>query len=301
LLVAVILLFDTIHQILIAHTLYVYTVTNYGNPLALGQLVWSLLVEVLFNGFIALFVQLFLTMRIWRLSERSIPLTVTVLFLVFSEFGCIIAYSIKSLSFTTFAEITSLKRLSITVNALAALGDVLIAAALCYLLHSSRTGFQRSDTIINKLIVFAVNTGLLTSICAVASLISITVAGNTFVYICFFFVLGRLYSNSLLATLNARQMIRAAADHTENLSLSMKDMGKTHSVPAFQVGRASTQLPTQISIRITNTQEYARDGEYMPGASGHVDAGQDKYQRREIDPEESSQITSDREMGKMEV
>ncbi len=33
--------------------------------------------------------------------------------------------------------------LSITVNALAAAADVLIAATLCTLLHLSRTGFQR--------------------------------------------------------------------------------------------------------------------------------------------------------------
>ena len=35
------------------------------------------------------------------------------------------------------------QRLSITVNALAAAGDVLIAGILCTLLHKSRTGFQR--------------------------------------------------------------------------------------------------------------------------------------------------------------
>jgi hypothetical protein len=73
----------------------------------------------------------------------------------------------------------------------------------------------------------------------------IVVAGNTFLYICFYFSLGRrtllispsslryiandkmfpiVYSNSLLATLNARNMIRAAANNnTENLSLSLRE------------------------------------------------------------------------------
>ena len=36
-----------------------------------------------------------------------------------------------------------LQPLSITVNALAAAGDVLIAGTLCTLLHLSRTGFHR--------------------------------------------------------------------------------------------------------------------------------------------------------------
>lgn len=44
----------------------------------------------------------------------------------------------------TYKELTpQLQDLSILVNALAAAGDVLIAAALCTLLHFSRTGFQR--------------------------------------------------------------------------------------------------------------------------------------------------------------
>jgi hypothetical protein len=77
------------------------------------------------------------------------------------------------LRFATFGELATLKQLSITVNALAAIGDVLIAGVLCMVLHRSRTGFHRyahtflayyarfeatpscycrSDTMINKLV-----------------------------------------------------------------------------------------------------------------------------------------------------
>lgn len=41
--------FDTIYQTLITHTVYIYTISNWGNPKILGRLVWSMLVEVLFN------------------------------------------------------------------------------------------------------------------------------------------------------------------------------------------------------------------------------------------------------------
>ena len=52
----------------------------------------------------------------------------------------------------TFAELATLKYLSISVNALAAAGDVLIAGTLSLLLHRSRTGFQKRDTMINQLV-----------------------------------------------------------------------------------------------------------------------------------------------------
>jgi hypothetical protein len=48
-----------------------------------------------------------------------------------------------SLRLQTFPQLVGLKPLSIAVNALAAVGDVLIASALCWMLHRSRTGFQR--------------------------------------------------------------------------------------------------------------------------------------------------------------
>ncbi|KAF8638756.1 hypothetical protein AX17_001972 [Amanita inopinata Kibby_2008] len=178
-LVSAVMLFDTIHQILISHTVYTYLITNFGNTSQLQNLVWSILVEVLFNGLTAFLVQSFLTMRVWRLSNRNIWLTALVLMLVIGEFGepamsfgfslsvhcriaCVVSFTSMSLHLHTFIELAHLKYLSILVNALAAASDVLIAATLCTLLHRSRTGFHRSDTMINKLILFAVNTGCFT-------------------------------------------------------------------------------------------------------------------------------------------
>ena len=64
-----------------------------------------------------------------------------------------------------------------SVNALAAAGDVAIAVSMCTLLHTSRTGFRkfventhslhpttltrlgRSDAMINGLIIYSLNTG----------------------------------------------------------------------------------------------------------------------------------------------
>ncbi|KIK51842.1 hypothetical protein GYMLUDRAFT_251692 [Collybiopsis luxurians FD-317 M1] len=46
--------------------------------------------------------------------------------------------------------------------------------------------------------------------------LTILAAPNTFIYMSFFFAMGRFYSNSLLASLNARKMVRqtAQAEHT---------------------------------------------------------------------------------------
>ncbi|KAJ3916208.1 hypothetical protein F5877DRAFT_81108 [Lentinula edodes] len=265
-LVAGVLVFDFVHQVLITHTGYAYLITFWQQPAKLRIVIWSLLAEVLFNGLTGFCVQCFLTYRIWKLSGTKVWLTVVVISLVFAEFGekliaglSRISYLLSLACVIAFAVIAFLRGLSVTVNALAVVGDLFIAGILTLLLQRSKTGFRKSDTMINKLTIFAVNTGALTSLCAVASLISIIAAPNTFIYISFFFSMGRLYTNSLLATLNARKMIRDAAEGIntttgDNISLPCK--GRASS------SKRSRNLNTNISIQVDTTREFLSDLEH---------------------------------------
>ncbi|KAG9226677.1 hypothetical protein CCMSSC00406_0006098 [Pleurotus cornucopiae] len=248
--------FDTLHQALITHTVYHYVISNYFNPMALGNMSArrSILLEVLVNGFIGLIVQSYLMHRIWRLSGKKIwPLILIGPFIV-GEFMCSLVFTILSLQMTTFAELTSLKGLSMSVNVLAAAGDLLISICLVLMLHKRRTGFKKSNTIISRLIIFTINTGLLTTMCAIASLISILVWDTTLIYVSFFFCIGRFYANTLLATLNARSIIRSVGADTDTNSVPLS--GRHASSTLNKVGGPK---PTNISIQIDTAHEYMRD------------------------------------------
>ncbi|KAJ7215625.1 hypothetical protein C8J57DRAFT_1396718 [Mycena rebaudengoi] len=65
---------------------------------------------------------------------------------------------------------------------------------------------------INRLMVFTFNTGLPTSICALLVTICVAALPETFLYMFFFLLLGRLYTNSILVTLNCREYIKSSAD-----------------------------------------------------------------------------------------
>lgn len=210
---------DSIHQALICHTIYSYLVKSYTRPQQLGEIVWSLIVEVIFNGITALIVQTFFAVRIWKFSHRNVPIAAALGTFILGEFVTVIVYVAKSVHMTTFAELGTLKPLSMTVNVLAVAGDVLITIVFCILLNRARNSLQRSNTMINLLIAFSVQTGMLTSLCAIGSLISISVSPDTFIYICFYFLLGRLYCNSLLATLNVRNAIRGKGHGDLGISL----------------------------------------------------------------------------------
>jgi len=213
------LISDTAHQALISHTIYSYLVKGYFKPQQLDEIVWSIVVEVIFNGITAFLVQTFFAVRIWRFSNGSVLLTATLAGFILAEFACVIAYATKAIQMATFPQLVAIRTLSMAVNILAVIGDVLITVVFCILLHRARNKIQRSNTMINMLIAFSVQSGMLTSLCAVASLVAISLSPNTFIYICFYFVLGRLYCNSLLSTLNVRNMIRDKGHNDLGLSL----------------------------------------------------------------------------------
>lgn len=48
-------------------------------------------------------------------------------------------------------------------NGLAAVCDILIAAGLCWYLQTGRTGYKRTDNIVDRLIIYAINRGVLTT------------------------------------------------------------------------------------------------------------------------------------------
>lgn len=66
LLVFVVWALDTTHQGLITHTAYTYLISEYGNLLFLGEIVPTLLIEVIVSGLVVLFVQSFFVLRVWK-------------------------------------------------------------------------------------------------------------------------------------------------------------------------------------------------------------------------------------------
>jgi len=225
LLVTVVWIFDTAHQGMIIHTVYTYLVTEYGHVEYLNIIVRSLVYEVGLSASITILVQGFFVARVWRLSHKNIYLTSFLGATAIGEFVVSLIYTGKAIQMQTFTQLTQLENLSRAINGVGAGGDIVIAMTMIWLLHGSRTGFQKSDTIINRLILFSMNTGLLTSLWAITSLVTITVMPSTFWYIMFYVSTCKLYVNSLLATLNSRRNSRGGhPDSTQEGSISMNRM-----------------------------------------------------------------------------
>ncbi|KAI9057290.1 hypothetical protein FKP32DRAFT_1373293 [Trametes sanguinea] len=215
LLVAVVWTFAATHLLLYGATMWFYLVQQ--KLVAFGQtaLPWTSNLQILCNAFIVFIIQSFYVFRVMALS-KSVALTGVLAIFLLADLGLATTLFIKSLMTETVADYVKLQAFDIALSTVTATTDVLLSATLVALLVRSRTGSPRSNRLINKLLFYTINTGLMTSICAVLSLIMVLISPATSIYVMFYYIGAHLYSVSLLATLNARAALRAQAQNLEN-------------------------------------------------------------------------------------
>ncbi|KAK0430846.1 hypothetical protein EV421DRAFT_2090548 [Armillaria borealis] len=101
--------------------------------------------------------------------------------------------------------------------------DFLITGALVwYLYRGHKTGFEQSDELMDRIIRLTVQTGLITSICAMLDLITFLAIASPNVHIIFTGMLGKLYTNALMSSLNARSGWSYSVSSKTNLDTSRK-------------------------------------------------------------------------------
>ncbi|KAJ3734573.1 hypothetical protein DFJ43DRAFT_1137413 [Lentinula guzmanii] len=268
-LVGFILICDTLQVGIL--TVYQYVILNFAHEEILAVMLDTLIIEIFFSDAIALAVQMFYCWRIWRLSQGSYLVVVPLVLLSWAAFVSLLVYSCLSLQFETFEELTTLKNLSMTCNILAAVSDVMISSAMVLFLQKAKSTHKRTNSMLNRLIIFTFNTGLPVSFCALWACISINAWPTTFVYMFFFLLQGRLYTNSLLVSLNSRNYIKKGNVLTEtgtsyvmrpyNDSRGNAELSGLHSSRNSKV--SNSQDGTGIAIRIETTRhtdiEFAED------------------------------------------
>ncbi|EIW53013.1 uncharacterized protein TRAVEDRAFT_53430 [Trametes versicolor FP-101664 SS1] len=243
---------DTLQVLFLAITVYRNVVVDFGNLPALLTPTWSLAAMVILVS--NLIVRAIFGMRIWKLSGGHwfIPVCIVNVLSLF-VLGDGIFFAVKGLSVPTLFEVHWSFYTGFSAEVVA---DTIITVSQCMLLVRMKTGFERTDSLISVMMRYSINTGLLTSICAILVLITYSTQPNNFVYMAFYFVYSKLYVNSLLATLNARRsrLMRQNLGVQRVAATSVTDM--TFKADAFDLSRPA-ELTTIIDIgsRLANSSE----------------------------------------------
>jgi len=232
---------DTVHTASASHCVYWYVITNYSNPSALDEGIWSLFLSLGLNVIIAFVVQCFFTKRVWALGRSKIFTTiVAIIVLAHVVFGLMtmsemfIKHRLSRLSEITLFPVTPF--------GVAAVGsDIVIAAALCYYLHNVRTGVRSTEHLIDTLMIYAVERCLLTSLFAIVEIICFSALPGTLIYLAIDFFMGKLYANSLLATLNSRTSLRGRGNdddvHSYHATRDARERGIKSKTNSRRVAR----------------------------------------------------------------
>ncbi|KLO18157.1 hypothetical protein SCHPADRAFT_899957 [Schizopora paradoxa] len=214
-LVVILCILDCAHVVNMMAAVYFYLVSGIVHTNNLSVLTPTLAITVALTAFITFIVQSFFTWRVWRLStlsqSRSYVFVAPLLGLILSaRLACGWAVSIKSIQYGTFTAFVAHLRWIFTAGVvLAVVADVIITISLWVWLNSSKSGIKSSDAVVDKIQLYTVETGTLTSVTSIATLIFALATPDNLIFIALHFVISKMYINSFLASLNTRNIFRA--------------------------------------------------------------------------------------------
>ncbi|KAI6134453.1 hypothetical protein EDD17DRAFT_1882084 [Pisolithus thermaeus] len=246
-LVIAIWILDTLHISFICHVLYYYLITNYAiptsleyivapsvasgefvcgccSPMASGCLLWADPHNPNAASFFAYKIYYLCRSQVGRLVTVPIILfllthfafgveaEVVVLVFANNEFSYLPKIKVVLLTQELPYNLTHYSQFSALIPCATALVlvEVLITLSLCILLYDSgsHSAFPRTKCLLNTLIIYAVNRCLLTLLVVLAELVTLVDNQDAWA-MGIDFNIGKLYVNSLLASLNTREYFRS--------------------------------------------------------------------------------------------
>ncbi|CAA7262231.1 unnamed protein product [Cyclocybe aegerita] len=121
------------------------------------------------------------------------------------------------------------------------------------------------DILLAGTMLYAINTGAVTSLCAILTLMCVLAFPGTYIYGAFYFCVGRLYVNSMLASLNARKPLMKNATFLE-MSVTGDSSGHSHSksqthgeIGKKSFNQATTYEEPKLGVYVNTTKSTVLD------------------------------------------
>ncbi|KAJ7440145.1 hypothetical protein FB451DRAFT_140692 [Mycena latifolia] len=220
---------ELVHAICIGHVLYTETITDYGQPLRLllDRVPPSLAIAAFISGVIGTSVQIFFSLRIYRLSKSLYVPAFCWILSFLRLLGCVIILVFGTRTVTLPAFEAKWAWLLNAVWATSVANELTIAVALVYLLYQQLDrAHQKTAALVDKLIAWTIETGVITSAGAILSLAFFVRMKDNYIWLSFYVITARLFSNSLLASLNSRTVLRAMRE--DRLPSSLAPSSRPH-------------------------------------------------------------------------
>jgi len=248
LLVYGVFLIETVQTVMSGVDMYYRFASGFGSLQHLIDPYLSPFVGPIIGAIVSLTVQYFFAYRVWIMSNRK-SFWLCLLICTFSTVDATAAFTggIYTHVRGKFASGWMLKVLVYTWLGGNAAADILISMAMIYYLSIRRIGMivPRSNHALTRIVRLTIETNILTTTSGVVSLLLLSIFPNKIWYTCPTSILGKLYSNTLLVSLNNRISIRDASSErgTLHTSQSTSNHFSTIQPGVMQVELQSFQHP----------------------------------------------------------
>ncbi|KAF9510115.1 hypothetical protein BS47DRAFT_102562 [Hydnum rufescens UP504] len=154
----------TLYSACSTRSLHRWVVTNYHNPSALHRATWEFTIFGISTVCASVTVQTFFAHRIYSLSA-NIYVGVLVQVLVLVQFGLGVATGVIGNLVLDIEALVKVSRwVAVSWLVMQATADIVIAICMCLVLRDRRTGFQKTDSVIGRMTLYTIGTGLVTSV-----------------------------------------------------------------------------------------------------------------------------------------
>ncbi|KAF9062022.1 hypothetical protein BDP27DRAFT_1337227 [Rhodocollybia butyracea] len=246
--VTVLIVCETLHISFLFGATYNALINDFGDPLALFTITWMDSAQLLAGYLSAFIVQTYYAWSIYLLNKKQKTVTVLIMVLAFAQIGAGLAQTIDTTILGSLLKLDKTKPTMTFQSAATLACDTVITLALYLSLRSRRTGMEKTNTLLQKLMINAVNRGALTALAAAVTMILFLALPGKLYFLLGLMTSGKLYMNSMLATLNSRQHLMKTSADSERAWNSI------------QLGGLST-VPHGTGIPTTQTASHSDDTE----------------------------------------
>ncbi|GJE91838.1 hypothetical protein PsYK624_079890 [Phanerochaete sordida] len=255
--VGLIWLLDFLHTCFIAVGSWKDLIERYGDWPYHDRISWSVGVSVALTALVTFLVQCFFVYRIYKISVGNkmltIPMVILALFRLVSA-AVTSAEMVRLASYSTF--IKKYGFLLTTGLCPAVTLDIMITVAMTFYLRRNKSDFSTLNDIIDTLIVYTVQTGMLTSCITIAVMACWLSMPHYLIFLGLHFTIPKLYANSFLAMLNSRVTLVESSHSTSNVANRRRPimLSKFNKDPQDRWARArsaSVSKALEISVQMT--------------------------------------------------
>ncbi|KAF7328485.1 hypothetical protein MVEN_02535400 [Mycena venus] len=257
----------TLHAIFFAMLNFKNFVSLYGNIGAENVIPYEANVMLCLVYVVAFTAQMFYAGRIWILTKHDWRYTAPVILLGLCQFSAGIAQTVEVARVHLYSKLQALTGpISSTQSASTLACDLTITAILCVVL-------RRTDSAVDRMIIYALNRGAMTSLWALLQLIFFVGMPGTFVFQMFIVPSCHLYVISVCSMLISRESLRADLRGTNGIVIPMSDMERSfRSNESTTLGSGTVNISTTVSKWVDD----------IPDENGHKNAGNTK---RTLEPQ----------------